>query len=207
VGLAAFRRAVFDRDLDTCQFCGLRSKKYHDLLARNGFDWSMRAVFTACIFCSQCLTLESVISQRSGVLIRLPEMSQAALHQVMRVVYILRLKRGLSADTARRVFDLFIERRRAAGEHLTSDDPAFLAGRMEACSMTEELCELRRKLRDIRLFPLDRRIISESDLEFNQFPQILAYWRSKDGPYASLAREDGEQRAVALLNAVLEGLN
>jgi intracellular multiplication protein IcmJ len=40
-----------------------------------------------------------------------------------------------------------------------------------------------KKLEGIRLFPLDRRIIKEGDLEFNQFPQILAYWRSKDGPF------------------------
>ena len=26
-------------------------------------------------------------------------------------------------------------------------------------------------------------IIKEGDLEFNQFPQILAFWRSKDGPF------------------------
>ena len=39
------------------------------------------------------------------------------------------------------------------------------------------------KLKGLRLFPLDRRIIKEQDLEFNQFPQILAYWRSKDGPF------------------------
>jgi intracellular multiplication protein IcmJ len=38
----------------------------------------------------------------------------------------------------------------------------------------------------LRLFPLDRRIIREADLEFNQFPQILAYWRSKDGPFGKL---------------------
>lgn len=205
MGLAAFRQAIFNRDFDTCQFCGLRSKKYQDVLAEDGFDRSARAVFTACIFCSQCLMLESVESLRSGVLIWLPEMSQAALHQVMRVVYVLRIKQGLPAEKARRVLDLFIGRRQAAAERLTSDHPAFLAERMGACSTAEELSELRRKLRDIRLLPLDRRIIREADLEFNQFPQILAYWRSKNGPYASLAGGEGEQEAVALLDAVLEG--
>mgnify|MGYP000275845136 CR=1 FL=1 len=32
----------------------------------------------------------------------------------------------------------------------------------------------------------NRRIIKEGDLEFNQFPQILAYWRSKDGPFGDV---------------------
>ncbi|MFA7457021.1 MAG: type IV secretion protein DotN, partial [Micavibrio sp.] len=42
------------------------------------------------------------------------------------------------------------------------------------------------KLDGVRLFPLDRRNVSEGELKFNQFPQILAYWRSKDGPFAGI---------------------
>ena len=45
----------------------------------------------------------------------------------------------------------------------------------------------KKKLDGVRIFPLDRRIIKEAELEFNQFPQILAYWRSKAGPFGGKA--------------------
>ena len=32
--------------------------------------------------------------------------------------------------------------------------------------------------------------LEQSDLEFNQFPQILAYWRSKDGPFGGKVPKD-----------------
>lgn len=43
--------------------------------------------------------------------------------------------------------------------------------------------ELKELLKSVRLMPLDRRLQSEAGLYFNQFPQILAYWRSKGGPF------------------------
>ncbi len=46
------------------------------------------------------------------------------------------------------------------------------------------------KLKGFRLLPLDRRVIREGELEFNQFPQVLAYWRSKEGPFADLPARD-----------------
>lgn len=202
--LADFRAAIFRRDFDTCQFCGLRSKKHQDVVAQHGVDWSMQAIFTACIFCSPCVSLETVESRRSGVLIWLPEMSQAALNQVMRLVYILRLRQDPIADKARQVLDLFIERRRGAADRLTSEEPSLLAERMRSCATTDELFELNSQLREIRLLPLDRRIIKEAELEFNQFPQILAYWRSKGGPYGSL---DWVEPAGALLDSMQRGLD
>ncbi len=51
---------------------------------------------------------------------------------------------------------------------------------------TDEYKVRMNKLKGFRILPLDRRIIKEGDLEFNQFPQILAYWRSKDGPFGDM---------------------
>jgi intracellular multiplication protein IcmJ len=145
--------------------------------------------------------LEIVPSHRSGVLIRLPEMSQVALNRLMPALYTLRLNQGTSADKARRLLTFFMGRRQGAVEQLTSDEPSFLAEKMSRCATAEELCELRAKVEDIRLLPLDRKVIKEGGLEFNQFPQILAYWRSKGGPLGNL-RYDGQ---LPLLDSVLNG--
>ena len=181
--LTDFRSALFQRDFHTCQFCGFWSRKYQELVAFRGIDWDLSQVATGCIFCVQCLRLESVSSMRSGVLLWLPERAQTEIHTVMRLVYICRISQGPPAEKARKLLDLLMARRPDAKKRIGTDDPAVLAEEMNACSTTEALCALRRKLTGIRLLPLDRRIIREADLEFNQFPQILAYWRSKDGPF------------------------
>ena len=64
-----------------------------------------------------------------------------------------------------------------------TDDPYVLAQVFKDYIGPRHYAERRKKLDGVRLFPLDRRIIKEQDLEFNQFPQILAYWRSKAGPF------------------------
>jgi intracellular multiplication protein IcmJ len=90
------------------------------------------------------------------------------------------------ADAARRSLEVVLARREDARARLGTDDPYILATVLRDY-ITDKAYEARQaKLDGIRLFPLDRRIIKEADLEFNQFPQILAYWRSKDGPFGSL---------------------
>jgi len=198
-GLGAWRESIFKRDFYTCQYCGLQSKKYHNIIAENGVDWVTNKVFTACIFCSLCLALETVEPMRSGVLIWLPQMSQVMLNRLMQVVYVSRIRSDVHADKARQILERLLQRRRFVVDRLSSDVPSFLVGLMANCETTEELCSVREKISDIRLLPLDRRIIRQVDLEFNQFPQILAYWRSNGGPFPKVR----EAEQIALLDSVL----
>lgn len=123
---------------------------------------------------------------RSGVLIWLPEISQTDLHHITRAVYVARISQGPVADAARRTLDIFMQRREECRNRLGTDDPFILSSVMRDYISGKSYEAAKDKLEGIRLFPLDRRIIKEADLEFNQFPQILAYWRSKDGPFGGM---------------------
>ena len=121
---------------------------------------------------------------RSGVLIWLPEIEQAALHHIARALYVARISQGPMSETARKILDTLMTRREDVRSRLGSDDPYVLSSVLRDYIGRRQYADRKRKLKGVRLFPLDRRIIKEEDLEFNQFPQILAYWRSKAGPFA-----------------------
>jgi intracellular multiplication protein IcmJ len=186
------RQKLYERDGYACRFCGFKSQKYQDIHFVNGNSADMRPenMATACIFCHQCFNLDQVGAMRSGVLVWLPEIEQTALHHIARAIYVARISQGPVAEAARRALDVLMQRREDAKRRLATDDPQILATVMRDY-ITEKTYEMRdKKLEGLRLFPLDRRIIKEADLEFNQFPQILAYWRSKDGPFGGQQPKD-----------------
>lgn len=138
---------------------------------------------TACQFCAQCFDLESVVQMKSGFLIFMPEMSQAMLNHMARAIYVARVSQGPMADTARRLLDIVMQRREEAKARIQTDDPFVLSLVLRDFLTSKTYVQRAAKLEGVRLFPLDRRMVKEGDLEFNQFPQILAYWRSKEGPF------------------------
>jgi intracellular multiplication protein IcmJ len=142
---------------------------------------------TTCIFCHQCFNIDQVVKMRSGVLVWLPEIDQADLHHIARAIYIGRISQGAMAEAARKSLDTITARRAEARQRIGTDDPYVLSAVLRDFLTQRHYADRDAKLKGIRLFPLDRRIIKEADLEFNQFPQILAYWRSKDGPYGKHA--------------------
>ncbi|MCB9982880.1 MAG: type IV secretion protein DotN [Rhodospirillales bacterium] len=179
------KQKIFERDGHICQCCGFESKKYQEVLHKNMdiTDRSEKNLITTCIFCHQCFHLDAVSTMKSGVLIWLPEIDQATLHHIARAVYIARISQGPVAEAARKSLDILMGRREEARKRIHTDDPFILASVLSDYLGPKHYEMRERKLEGLRLFPLDRRIIKEADLEFNQFPQILAYWRSKDGPF------------------------
>ena len=175
----AVLRSVFHRDFNRCRYCGFHSNKYQQAV-RLGSLRDLDKLVTACIFCQSCVHLELVESARCGLLVWLPELSQAKLHEFLRQLYIARISQGPVAERARTLVSELRERSHRAKDHLSTSDPSRLAGQMVSNPDRERW---RVELEPIRLMPLDRLIRHEAGLEFNQFPQILAYWRSKDGPY------------------------
>jgi intracellular multiplication protein IcmJ len=185
---AEVRQKILERDGHTCRYCGFTAGKYQDVHFLNNVKGDVRPdnLTTACIFCHQCFNLQDVPAMRSGVLIWLPEISQADLHHMARAIYVARISQGPMADAARKALDVLTRRREDAKNRLGTDDPFILSSVLKDY-ISDRAYEARMaKLDGVRLFPLDRRIIREADLEFNQFPQILAYWRSKDGPFGAL---------------------
>ena len=87
----ATAQKVHARDLNTCQYCGFQSFTAMDVVNAD-FDMSnqsMDNLITACPLCSQCHFLEHVGESDSGggVLIYLPEISQAVLNGHCHVLF------------------------------------------------------------------------------------------------------------------------
>ncbi len=183
------KKKIFERDSHTCQFCGFTAKKYQEIhhINQDIYDHSEKNLTTACIFCHQCFQLDKVSDMRSGVLIWLPEIEQHELHHIARSIYIARISQGPVAEAARKALDIIMERREEVKRRISTDDPYILSTVLTDYLGPKSYNDRNSKLKGVRLFPLDRRIIKEADLEFNQFPQILAYWRSKDGPFGGKA--------------------
>jgi len=184
-------KAVHDRDRHTCRYCGFQSQKYQQVVVLEPDTRDPSRMTTACIFCHQCFHLDWVPEMRSGVLVWLPEIEQRDLHHLAREIYVLRLSHGEPADRARRALDHLLKRRAAASEQLgvkedeRKGDPSVLVARLQAVE-GHSYGKLVEGLDGLRLLPLDRRIVTVGDLHFNQFPQILAYWRSRWGPIGHL---------------------
>lgn len=185
--LAELRQKVLERGDYACACCGFKSQKYQEIHFLNGnpADERPENMAVVCIFCHQCFNLDLASKMRSAVLIWLPEISQTALHHIARSVYVARISQGPVSDAARRALDILMHRREAVRTRLGTDDPYVLSLVLRDYISQKAYEAREEKLEGIRLFPLDRRIIKEADLEFNQFPQILAFWRSKDGPFGS----------------------
>ncbi|MBU6234586.1 MAG: type IV secretion protein DotN [Alphaproteobacteria bacterium] len=187
-GSDALRQKVQERDNHTCQYCGFVSRKYQltrvrDVAKANPENPDHHV--TTCIFCDQCFAIDRVATMKSGVLIWLPEIDQASLHHLARAIYVARISQGPIADAARKALEIVTSRREEAKNRIKTDDPSILTLVMRDYVDPASYKRRAEKLEGLRLFPLDRRIIAEGDLEFNQFPQILAYWRSKDGPFGT----------------------
>ncbi len=187
------KNKVLERDENSCQYCGFHSEKYQEVNYNyDAADSKNREDMyaTACIFCKQCFELEKLGYMQSGAIIWLPEIGQAALNHICRAIYVARITQGPMADSARDILEALISRREEAKKRLGTDEPKIIASVLHDFLEAKEYRFREKKLEGFRILPLDRRIIREGELEFNQFPQILAYWRSKDGPYGGAMPRD-----------------
>jgi|GEM_PF-953463 len=198
----AVKNSVLKRDHDTCRFCGFYSTKYQEVLISDSNIHNLDTLFTACIFCHQSFNLELVSQLRSGVLIWLPEVDQASLHHIARDIYLARIGQGENADKANKILGLLLKlnkdndstdspksHREEVCSRLGADDPAKFVEQLRDTTKREDP-EFTLALSGLRLLPLDRRIIQDVGLEYNQFPQILAFWRSKHGPLIRSKNQD-----------------
>lgn len=174
------------RDDYACRFCGFRSKKYQRVVPWIHERDSLPLV-TACSFCEQCLSLERAGMMGTGVLIWLPEIGQAELNHIARAIYVARAGADEPmAAAATQAFDLLMGRRAEAKKRLGSDDPLLLATILRENLTADEALQASVKLEGLRLMPLDKHLVRGDKGDVNQFPEIVKYWCSAGGPYASL---------------------
>ena len=172
---------VFARDDFTCRFCGFRSVQYQRAVPYEG------GPVTACTFCEQVLFLERAGIMGSGVLIWLPEVTQAELNHIVRAIYVARADETSEiAANAARALDALMSRRTEAKKRLGSDDPLLLTSVLQEHLNDKERRAAIGKLEGIRLLPLDKHIVRARGSETNLFPKIVAFWRSEHGPFAAL---------------------
>lgn len=185
--LQKIRADVQARDNHTCRFCAFRAAKYQEIhcLDEAQTDRPDRWV-TACVFCHQCFRLDAAADMQSAALIWLPEISQADLNNLCRAIYIGRITQGEIAETARAALDVLMGRQGEMQKRFGTGDIKTIVSVLKDFLEDGEYKRRADKFEGVRVLPLDRRIIREGDLEFNQFPQILAYWRSKEGPYGEI---------------------
>lgn len=179
------RNKVLERDQHTCRYCGFQARKYQEVhfIGKGDKPGGADDFATACTFCYQCMHLEKIDRMQSGAIVWLPEIGQAALNHLCRALYVARISQGPMADAARDAMESLLARKAEAEARLGTDSPRILASVLQDFFEQREYKNRLPKLKGFRILPLDRRIIREGELEFNQFPQILAYWRSKDGPF------------------------
>jgi intracellular multiplication protein IcmJ len=185
--LRAQMEETLRRDDFTCRFCGFRATQYQRVVPWEG---ESPAFVTACNFCEQCLTLDRAGLSGAGILIWLPEISQAELHHVVRAAYIARVSDNELAAAATRALDGLAARRADAKKRLGSDDPLLLATVMHEMLDDREYSRAGSKLDGIRLLPLNKHMVrGGKGALVDQFPQIVKYWGSPAGPYGHLPVE------------------
>jgi intracellular multiplication protein IcmJ len=183
------------RDDYACRFCGFRSSQYQRVIpSEDGF-------ISCCGFCEQVVSLERAGLMGGGVLLWLPEMTQAELNHIARAIYIARADEDTPiAEAATRALDALMQRRTEAKKRLGSDDPLLLATILHENLTDGERAASVKKLNGIRLMPLDKYIVrGKGGGDMNGFPRLVKFWRSPDGPYADLPTEKWQAMFATLV--------
>jgi intracellular multiplication protein IcmJ len=174
-------KKTLKRDDHSCRFCGFRSTQYQRVIPTGD------GLVTACGFCEQVTALERAGLMGGGVLIWLPEITQAELNHIARAIYVARADdESPMADAATRALDALMLRRADAKKRLGSDDPLLLATILHENLSESERKTAIRKLDGVRLMPLDKYVVRSKKGDVNGFPRIVRFWRSPEGPFAKL---------------------
>ena len=122
-----------------------------------------------------------------GILIWLPEITQAELHHIARAIYVARSdEESPMAALATRALDALMARRAEIKKRLRTDDPFVLATILLENLNESDRTGAVRKLDGVRLMPIDKYMVRSKGADVNGFPQIIKFWRSPQGPFADL---------------------
>ncbi|MEM9388691.1 MAG: hypothetical protein AAGA68_26860 [Pseudomonadota bacterium] len=177
-------KAVHRRDNGVCSECGFRSAKYMRVRPTREMPHSPRDYRTVCTFCWQVEHIDAAARQRSGELVWMPELDQLEINRMFPSIYVeLTMPRSLVREPLGALIAVFEERKSRALQALGQDRSASLRGLFDGLPVGGPDC-LENLSDEFRLWPSSRLIVRTGSLEFNQFPQMLAYWRSRAGPLA-----------------------
>jgi ankyrin repeat protein len=203
-GTELLLRSVLHRDDNTCRGCGMRAQSHQTAVCVGPIPREVRHWATFCTFCAQCFQLDQIKRTQSATLVYLPEVEQAQLSHVARELLVACVTGRKNRDRSLRAVDLLRERGEEAVRRLGTEEPSVLADWLEEAVTHGERANLETKLHGIRLMPQSRLVVREGDLEFNRFPQIVAFWRSANGPCAGV--KDGVLPWLSLLESQIPSL-
>jgi intracellular multiplication protein IcmJ len=87
----AIKKQIVIRDEYTCRYCGFHAQEFMEIvnIDHNYDNNKMSNMATACSFCTQCLFLDAVgtLPRTGGVVVFIPELSQADLNNFCRVLF------------------------------------------------------------------------------------------------------------------------
>ncbi|MBI1273804.1 MAG: type IV secretion protein DotN [Alphaproteobacteria bacterium] len=196
--------AILRRDDYTCQYCGFRSSRFQRVIPRDwaAADTSASNLVTACTFCEQCFALETVTAMGSGSLLWLPEISQADLNHIARAIYVAKAEDSGLATAADSALEALKARRSDIKRRIGGDDPMILATVLLENLEDDEYRKRGEKLDGVRLLPLDKRVVAGRTGDINQFPAMLNYWRSADGPFGQIPSDSWQEMLHATTETI-----
>jgi len=208
----ALGRARIRHDRYRCRYCGFTAARYQVTVQTGASPRVLDDLATCCRPCWQVMNLEGAVVQRSAELVWLPELAQAELNLHLPRLYSARISQGAAAMLARSLLEVLKGRhaeaerrsgftsldalvkalRLAEGEvqsPVSASSAAETAPRTEGCAAEQPNAETIQAHFDagLRILPLDRVQVREAELEFNMFPQMLAFFRSRNGPLSGAA--------------------
>lgn len=164
------REKVLQRDDYSCVFCLFRSTRYqhvHHVDDDHGNN-TMNNLVTACPLCHQCFHLGMAGIRKSGIIVWLPEISQGALNNLCRGIFVAVQNAGQHEQAARSLYGAFESRAAIIEQELGpgSSNPAAFG--QAFLHMSEEQYAARgKRLSAIRLLP-----------RMQAFGAEIAYWQS-----------------------------
>jgi intracellular multiplication protein IcmJ len=192
----SIREQILKRDDYTCRYCQFKAKRYQELhhLDDNHGRNTPENVVTACCLCHQCYHLGMAGVRNSGVLVWLPEFSQADLNNICRTLFV--ASGGVHAESANELYRALEARRAVIDLEMGqgASNPAALG--QAFLEMDREVYATRAKrLGGLRLLP-----------RMQGFSLQVAYWRSDPEVFGNKVDAKWDSVMPAPMRAEIERL-
>ena len=171
-GFETAQKKILSRDDHTCRYCGFRSERYQEVmnLDQDYENNKPSNLVTACSFCTQCFFLDGLgmSDHFGGLVVYLPELSQADLNNFCRVLFCSLNKETPYKSRLQAVY-LSLRDRSAVVEKVfgpNSSEPQVFGQALMDCGLPPEQLSLN-VLSQLRLLPIR-----------SFFKEQIAYWNA-----------------------------
>ena len=181
---AVRRPKILARDKNTCkgQDCGFTAMKWMEVHHRDDdhANNDPANLVTLCNFCHATFHIGRA-GQDGARLVWLPQISQGEFNNILRTLYVGLSGSGFIAEGCRELLGQLELRTQPIVDRLMTDRPEELATAL--IRLTSNAYEARgEKLAGVRLYCAPSHVLGSRDV----WPDMLAFWKSKNGPYGNL---------------------